>query len=494
MIEIIREEDISSTAEKKGLPKDIKQMGSPDIGDRIYVEDRVYQYLHPYSGPDEKRAYVLLGRFENYSGKQCTFVEAAIPLAEMAFEGEMPLWNDSTWAYIYKQLRHEYDSMVIVGWAMDIRGQLPNMTVRLENLHQNNFGGAHQVLMLMDSLEKEEAFYGSRNGHLYRRDGFYIYYDKETSEQHEVVNDDIDALQEEMERQETSGDESQNSSGNQETYAAEGTSMEENAPAETELEEEHAGRNSFFDREIIHRGTYRKQVAKQEERQLIPSYASTLLLFAVVCTLGITAYLNKQKMDAMEATLAQMNQTQVVATEKAGTAEKEAQAHGVAVESVAGNVEKQEQVQTAADTAAGNVEKQEEVQTAADAVSETPDGETQTAASPAGTPGAIVDAAETSDATVDAAETAVETDTVSSEEEGAAPTEAAPTAAENTSAMTEAQMYLNQGYYVVQKGDSLVGICRKIYQTTAIMDKLCEINGIEDKDAIYAGQRLILPN
>ena len=49
-------------------------------------------------------------------------------------------------------------------------------------------------------------------------------------------------------------------------------------------------------------------------------------------------------------------------------------------------------------------------------------------------------------------------------------------------------------YYDVQKGDSLVGICRKIYQTTAMLDKLCEVNGIEDENAIYAGQRLILPN
>lgn len=60
--------------------------------------------------------------------------------------------------------------------------------------------------------------------------------------------------------------------------------------------------------------------------------------------------------------------------------------------------------------------------------------------------------------------------------------------------MTEAQSYLDQGYYIVQKGDSLVGICKRIYQTTALMDKLCEVNGIEDADSIYAGQKLLLPN
>ena len=54
--------------------------------------------------------------------------------------------------------------------------------------------------------------------------------------------------------------------------------------------------------------------------------------------------------------------------------------------------------------------------------------------------------------------------------------------------------YLEQGYYIVQKGDSLASICRKIYQTTAMMDKICEINGIDDPDSIYAGQYLTLPN
>ena len=58
----------------------------------------------------------------------------------------------------------------------------------------------------------------------------------------------------------------------------------------------------------------------------------------------------------------------------------------------------------------------------------------------------------------------------------------------------EAQTYLKQGYYVVQQGDNLAAICRKIYKTTAMMDKVCEANGIDDPNAIYAGQYLTLPN
>ena len=82
MIEIIREESFDSEQEKRELPKNIRQIGSPDIGDRIYIENKVHEYMHPYDALQEKTVYVLLGRFENMIGRQCVFVEAAICLED----------------------------------------------------------------------------------------------------------------------------------------------------------------------------------------------------------------------------------------------------------------------------------------------------------------------------------------------------------------------------------------------------------------------------
>lgn len=471
MIEIIREEESGSTTERRGLPKDIKQMGKPDIGDRIYVENEAYEFLHPYSNVEEKSAYVLLGRFENFAGRECVFVEAAIRLEEIAFDGELPMWNDQTWAYIYKQLRREYDNMVIVGWAMDIKGQLPNMTARVEQLHQSNFGGAHQVLLLMDSLEREEAFYGNRNGHLYRREGFYVYYDKKVmpytkNEIHEEnrVLDNVQTV-----------------------YAAEETVQEQRNPWDwraANRRREEQGTWSEYAREVDEaadapgrtnrwRGSYRQQVEGQREHRLLPSYASTFFLAAVVCALGVTAYLNNEKMRAMEETLAQMNRTQVIEVET------ETQAPEVAVENVAGNVQKQN----------------ENMESLANAISSvTVDGTTETVqpvedASMQGTE-AAGEMAQTEEQTAQSTEAAQNSEATAQE----TTVESSSETAEATTAMTEAQTYLSQGYYIVQKGDSLVGICKRIYQTTAMMDKLCEVNEIEDADSIYAGQKLILPN
>lgn len=516
MIEIIRQEDAEQGVRARELPKDIKQIGTPDIGDRIYVEDGVYRALHPCDSLEEKRAYVLLGKIENCSGRQCVFVEAEIPLPEMEFDGELPLWNDHTWAYIYKQLKREYDSMVIVGWAMDIKGQLPNMTARLENLHQNNFGGTHQLLFLMDSLEREEAFYANRNGHLYRRDGFYIYYDKGKAKVCDKSHYAVDLTQADVDTwkaktgfegsiriEEGASGEADVRTKTEEMSFEERMRMDEPAPArngtgfeEHKHEEELTSRSLFNNLGFAgeHRGIYRKQVTEQEETKHIPNYASTLLLAMVVCALGVTAYFNHEKMAAMEETLAQMRQAQAISTEQKETnqadgTESAEEKPAVEVETVAGNVQKQDGAENAASgtdivEGASNPGVNQTQATSADGAAETvqsgvgeniSDTGEQTAQMSTGTAGA---AGVTAQADGTSAGTGTET----------------AQTADTTSTMTEAQTYLSQGYYVVQKGDSLVGICRKIYQTTAMLDKLCEVNGIEDQDSIYAGQYLTLPN
>ncbi len=486
MIEIIREENSDGTKDQRGLPKDIKQIGKPDIGERIYVENQVYQYMHPYHGYEEA-AYVLLGRFENYAGKQCVFVEAAICLEEIAFEGEVPVWNDQTWAYIYKQLKHEYDSMVIVGWALDIKGQLPNMTAKIETLHQNNFGGPHQVLFLMDSLEREETFYCTRNGHLYRRDGFYVYYRKSgewiTDEEGVSVREKAaermamtaeepgEGAEKEAEPVDTSAKSEEESMGFAERFLRFGE----------DTSDQTSSGGGFF----RGKGSYREQLKEKQQKGWNLSYAYTGLMVAIVCALGATVYQNYQKLGDMEAAIAEMNKDE----------KKEAEASAITVETVAGNVEKQQTQPTGTDAAASTGTDETDTPSGTE-ISSTGTETAETAE----TTGAKQEEAQTGMAETDApteTDAPSGTETQAAEEDAGNTEQTADTKAEEgaeTEAMTEAQTYLKQGYYIVQKGDSLVGICRKIYQTTAMMEKLCEANNIEDMDAIYAGQYLTLPN
>ena len=436
MIEIIREESFDSEQEKRELPKNIRQIGSPDIGDRIYIENKVHEYMHPYDALQEKTVYVLLGRFENNLGRQCVFVEAAICLEEIAFEGECPVWSDDSWAYLYKKLKHAYDNMVIVGWAMDIRGQLPNLTVAIEKLHRTYFGGEHQILYLMDSLEKEDAFYSLKNGYLKRRAGYYIYYEQKQS--------DLSAV------------------------------IEEKREKDTEIREEE------YEKERIN--SYRNYLQKKEQKtKLIPSYGLSILLFFVVCGLGFAAFQNHQKMNAMETALMQMNHATAAEAETETEASASEENVTVKVESVEGNITPQDDTQTAGQNGMQTDVAQLPAESDAADSTQTAEQDNTTADTTLATAESVT--------TQSGAQTATENNTAQQSD-----TQTNNATAQTSAASSEAAQYLSQGYYIVQKGDSLVGICRKVYNTTAMMDKLCETNGIENPDAIYEGQYLTLPN
>ena len=69
----------------------------------------------------------------------------------------------------------------------------------------------------------------------------------------------------------------------------------------------------------------------------------------------------------------------------------------------------------------------------------------------------------------------------------------ATTPVENQPVLTESETYLLQGYYIVQKGDSLALISQKIYQNVNKVPEICAKNGIADENTIYEGQKLLLP-
>lgn len=562
MIEIIREEEWERESERNGsktLPRDIRQIGRPDAGDRIYIENQVYRFLHSDENAAEKTAYVLLGRFESIAEKQCIFVESAIRLEEMKFEGPLPIWTDHTWSYIYKRMKKEREDMAIVGCALDIRGQLPGMTVKLEAIHQKNFGGRRQILLLMDTLEQEEAFYGNSSGHLQKRAGFYIYYAKNPAEN---MNTSMEQTTEETEtpeikeavsegkkptarkkksgRREKSSHHSDRRNSNtintEQTEDSENfadTHFPEQSMSEADYREEEfsenihtegdAGENlsskAYFDeeggysgKELSQSGKYRERLKEKSRKHHVSSYIPSAALFAIVCLMGFTAFQNHRKMNEMEAALTHIDGEETASTEDADHTDK------IKVETVAGNVQKQDaetinvqavidQTENAAEGNAGDMANQAADAQAGAAVADNGENGTADAAhaenSAAGVSGVSTNTEEgasdtdnsqpgtetTGEKAADGADTAGKTTDTADQQATEKPADT-----DTADAMSEAKAYLAQGYYIVQKGDNLVSICRKIYQTTAMMDKICEVNDIENQDAIYAGQYLILPN
>lgn len=166
---------IEIVMDKERNLKNVKQIGTPREEDKIYIENLAYSKLRAESY-QEKRAFVLMGHTEKMEGRYATFVEAVIPVKEMEFSGNIPNWNNGMWSQVFREIKRIYEDMIIVGWAIDVKGMPPSMTPELERIHREHFGGVHQIVFLMDSLEQEETFYIYKENKLVPKDGFYIYY------------------------------------------------------------------------------------------------------------------------------------------------------------------------------------------------------------------------------------------------------------------------------------------------------------------------------
>ena len=155
--------------------KNVTQIGTPREEDKIYIENLAYARLREESY-QEKRVFVLMGHTERMEGRYATFIEAVIPVKEMEFSGTIPQWNNGLWSQVFKEIKRLYEDMIIVGWAIDIKGMQLGMRPELERIHREHFGGVHQLAFLMDSLEQEETFYIYKENKLIPKDGFFIYY------------------------------------------------------------------------------------------------------------------------------------------------------------------------------------------------------------------------------------------------------------------------------------------------------------------------------
>lgn len=180
MIEIVTDSD-------RNL-KNIKQIGTPREDNKIYIENYVYSKIKEV-GYTDKKVFVLMGHTERTEGRYATFIEAVVPVKEIEFLGNAPRWNNATWKEVYSEIKRLYEDMIIVGWAIDLKGMRPKLIPEIERAHREHFGGVHQLLFLLDTLEGEETFYIYKENKLISKDGFYIYHRAHKKEEVPVRNE-----------------------------------------------------------------------------------------------------------------------------------------------------------------------------------------------------------------------------------------------------------------------------------------------------------------
>lgn len=485
MIEIVcRENQLEENIQPQlQLPKNIRQMGSPKGRHKIYVEDYVYTYLHNLAQKNAKCAAVLLGKSQVSKDIRYTFVCGAVECGQAVFQWENIYLDESFWQYIYEEEQQYFSDTDIVGWFIGEQGKEAALSANIESAHRKYFAGRDKVLMLLDGVEQEEIFYVYEQGYLQKKEGYYLYYEKNLSMQEYMVSkkeeerrnpkppeeeeplwrspesdkeeeeSEWEALHKEIEELEKI-EEIQEVKEIKTTGDVEEVPTEEKIFVKSSLEEPKSEAEKALQ-------SYRSMVLEKQGKRVEQNnkrflYTAASFLMLVICVIGITTVNNYRKMKEVESVLYVMKDS----VEEKKEPESRVSSN-VVVESIASGVKPLNQQEVTKIKEEAEVDKKkEEEKKAPEKQEEVKQEEVKK------------EEAEKKD---------------SPKEETKKPEEPKEEENQETAAAPEPQ------YYIVQKGDTLESICQKIYQNKEMVQTLCQANGIENGDKILAGQKLVLP-
>ena len=193
MIEIIYKDETGESKEQNStfyIPRNIRQIGLGGGKYRIYIEDYVYTFLHRIAekGKNENgKMAILMGTTEWNEGVTYIFIKGAVYLKETMDIEHISLENDS-WKELQDAGSKYFSDLNVVGWFLTIPQMTMGVTETIERAHLKYFSGSEKILMMMEPVEKEEAFYYYDNGTFIKTSGYYLYYEKNLKMQEYITD------------------------------------------------------------------------------------------------------------------------------------------------------------------------------------------------------------------------------------------------------------------------------------------------------------------
>ena len=418
------------------LPKNFRQIGERDDIVRVYVEDYVNTYLKRLfpAGGQDLRAGLLLGNTEEHGGLSYVFIDGALEMENVTETGEKVVFTEESWQKAYQAMEEMFPKRTVQGWFLCGAPGCQLSPLNYWKQHSQYFSEKNKLMYLNSGLEGEEALYITSSDGFYKLRGHCIYYERNQMMQDYMV------LRKDNRRVESGGS------------------------------------------DPVIRDFRRKMEQKKEmvrDRNHTIHFLRGMCGCLAVLTLagGVAALNSVEKMKDMEAVMASVLPD---ADAVAGM--------GIIVEEASGDVfptaaveDSGESGQEAAEAASGLVKAESEKESDAAAAT---DGSLSTSAE------------ETGESKASGPSDASEDRLASSQPDSSGETESFGQSAEAVSGRASGRQLEpepGQSVYVVQEGDTLYGICFKLYQNLSRVDEICRINGLDDVNMLEAGRRLIVP-
>ena len=396
------------------LPKNVRQIGNVNDTPKIYVEDYVdtfFTQLCDKAGEEPIGAF-LIGDFEKTEEEEYIYIYGAIRMQELKCEGTDYVMDEEVWKKAYEDCKQYFEDGEMLGWFVTQAGIAMQPDRNMGKLHKKSFPKKNTVLILKDSIEKDEMYYVHKFNDLLPIGGHYTYYEKNPCMQNYMIS-----------------------------------TRKKNGAMPTEAVEDRAAKDF--------RGLVRAREERQQQKRTARAmYSLSACLVLLVLIMGVATMNNLDKMRSVQKKLDNL----------AGTTSED----GTVL--AAGETDSSKDAEDENGDRQPSGDKDDEVvETGGNVTAVT--GDNADDGQQEGNAGS---------AEGDSGESAEGAAGEGSAGEGQGSEQ---TSAENGS----------DGVYIVEKGDTLAMISQKIYGDISHVDAICRMNGLEDGNLIFIGQKLLLP-
>lgn len=421
------------------IPNNIRQIGQIQDEYRIYVEDYVTTYLNQVSAcvTEKSKAVLLLGYMYEADDKRYYFVRGAI-CGEKEYEVMKEDFFDEEAKKYYTRIQNEYfPRMEVIGWAI-VKGELGRLTEEYIGRHilQDKSWDKH-LFMEIDKYNCIDRFYICGEELRRAASGYFVFYDKNEEMQKLLVF------------------------------------FNEQKGNEAGIKE--------YDRTVKYfRDIQGKNKEESEKGKQGGFYALAMVAVIAVLVIAISSVNNYDKLLGFESTLdkvADFVDEQIAAVGKELHTNKDNETDEGKI-----YTQKIEEVGSDDVTAVINpdldVKIPEQDAEKTDSDDKVPEQDSK------------VQDSDGKEVEQDSEKPDTDSKEQDSKEPGKGNADTPDKDKTEDSKETNATGYI---VYIIQKGDTLMDISRRYYGNVDMVDEICALNGIENSDAIFYEQRILLP-
>lgn len=155
------------------LLKNIRQIGMPSFGYKLYIEDSVLSYLKHQMKKEESRVIALIGTQCEKEEATCLFVEGAVKVDEIFVNGKDLSFGKKAFTNLYENMNTFFENCSLLGWYVPMYEMI--------RTYGSLLGEKCKLFVLDDPTCQGEMFYIKDQNKIKKLNGYNIYYEKNDS-------------------------------------------------------------------------------------------------------------------------------------------------------------------------------------------------------------------------------------------------------------------------------------------------------------------------